>query len=150
MQWCPERTSAQSFSPELCICCSLPCMLPLSAHCSTAALNSLQQHKSNCSHRDEATCKGNKCSCQKVIFVLSDDFACKCCMLYLFLCYLFRYYDDPAATTKSAAGNTDSELADLKPGQLSSDTRAALGLSPLDPPPWLDRMRQLGYPPMYK
>ncbi|DBB00895.1 TPA: hypothetical protein ACH3X1_000812 [Trebouxia sp. C0004] len=61
-----------------------------------------------------------------------------------------RYYDDLAATTNSAAGNTDSELADLKPGQLSSETRAALGLGPLDPPPWLDRMRQLGYPPMYK
>ncbi|KAA6422610.1 MAG: hypothetical protein FRX49_07470 [Trebouxia sp. A1-2] len=60
-----------------------------------------------------------------------------------------RYYDDPAITTNSAAGNTD-ELAGLKPGQLSIETRAALALGPLDPPPWLDRMRQLGYPPMYK
>ena len=71
-------------------------------------------------------------------------------MLYPFLRCLFRYYDDPAATTNSAAGNADSELAGLKPGQLSSDTMAALGLGPLDPPSWLDRMRQLGCPPMYK
>jgi len=87
---------------------------------------------------------------RRLFYVLSDDFACKCCTLYLLLCYLFRYYDDPAITTKSAAGNTDSELADLKPGQLSSETRAALGLGPLVPPPWLDRMKQLGYPPTYK
>ena len=61
---------------------------------------------------------------------------------------LNRYYNDPA-TTDGAAGVTD-ELADLKPGQLSSETREALGLGPLDPPPWLDKMRQLGYPPMYR
>ena len=60
----------------------------------------------------------------------------------------FRYYDSPAGT--SGAGDAENELADLKPGQLSSETREALGLGPLDPPPWLDRMRQLGYPPAYK
>lgn len=38
----------------------------------------------------------------------------------------------------------------LQAGQLADGTREALGLGPLDPPPWLDKMRQLGYPPMYK
>ncbi len=125
-------------------------MLCLATHAGTERILLNSSTKGNSSHRDEATCRGNRKSCQELVFILSDDFARKCCTLYLFLRCLFRYYDDPAVTMNSAAGNTDSELADLKPGQLSSETRAALGLGPLDPPPWLDRMRQLGYPPMYK
>ncbi|KAL3526683.1 hypothetical protein ACH5RR_011339 [Cinchona calisaya] len=37
----------------------------------------------------------------------------------------------------------------LKPGTLDSETRQLLGLGELDPPPWLNRMRELGYPPGY-
>lgn len=44
----------------------------------------------------------------------------------------------------------DASLLDLKPGVLSADLRAALGgLASTDPPPWLHRMRALGYPPGY-
>ncbi|GAQ77885.1 hypothetical protein KFL_000050220 [Klebsormidium nitens] len=38
---------------------------------------------------------------------------------------------------------------DLKPGQLTGPLREALGIQPDDPPPWLHRMRELGYPPAY-
>ena len=42
------------------------------------------------------------------------------------------------------------EFADLQPGMLSAELRAALGdLGSADPPPWLHRMRALGYPPGY-
>ncbi|KAI4375236.1 hypothetical protein MLD38_013131 [Melastoma candidum] len=37
----------------------------------------------------------------------------------------------------------------LRPGALDSETRKMLGLGELDPPPWLNRMRELGYPPGY-
>lgn len=37
----------------------------------------------------------------------------------------------------------------LKPGALDAETRKLLGLTELDPPPWLTRMRELGYPPGY-
>ena len=50
----------------------------------------------------------------------------------------------------STAEDSRSEFADLRPGQLSGDMRAALGLGPLDPPPWLQRMRELGYPPGWR
>ena len=62
---------------------------------------------------------------------------------------MFRYYADSAAVAAGQhAGSV--EYLGLQPGQLSDETREALGLGPLDPPPWLDKMRQLGYPPMYK
>lgn len=32
-------------------------------------------------------------------------------------------------------------------GELSAETRAALGIGAADPPPWLPRMRLLGLPP---
>ncbi|EIE20125.1 hypothetical protein COCSUDRAFT_44093 [Coccomyxa subellipsoidea C-169] len=47
----------------------------------------------------------------------------------------------------SAAG---AEFSDLQPGVLSEELRAAMGLKPEDPPPWLFRMRQMGYPPGYR
>ncbi|KAL9252157.1 Zinc finger CCHC domain-containing protein [Drosera capensis] len=50
-----------------------------------------------------------------------------------------RYYQS------SPAGKYDG----LKPGVLSPETRTLLGLEELDPPPWLNRMRVLGYPPGY-
>lgn len=50
-----------------------------------------------------------------------------------------RYYQD------SPRGKYDG----LRPGALDSETRKLLGLGELDPPPWINRMRQMGYPPGY-
>ncbi|KAB5516568.1 hypothetical protein DKX38_027216 [Salix brachista] len=50
-----------------------------------------------------------------------------------------RYYQS------SSGGKYDG----LKPGSLDTETQQLLGLGELDPPPWLNRMRELGYPPGY-
>ncbi|CAI0547699.1 unnamed protein product [Linum tenue] len=50
-----------------------------------------------------------------------------------------RYYQS------SSGGKYDG----LKPGVLDAETRRLLGIGELDPPPWLNRMRELGYPPGY-
>ncbi|XP_051117637.1 uncharacterized protein LOC127242217 [Andrographis paniculata] len=50
-----------------------------------------------------------------------------------------RYYQSPKV------GKYDG----LIPGVLHAETREALGIGKLDPPPWLNRMRELGYPPGY-
>ncbi|XP_027150825.1 uncharacterized protein LOC113751144 isoform X1 [Coffea eugenioides] len=50
-----------------------------------------------------------------------------------------RYYQN------SPGGKYDG----LKPGTLDSETRQLLGLGEFDPPPWLNRMREIGYPPGY-
>uniref|UniRef100_A0A803KV83 PSP proline-rich domain-containing protein n=1 Tax=Chenopodium quinoa TaxID=63459 RepID=A0A803KV83_CHEQI len=50
-----------------------------------------------------------------------------------------RYYQE------SAGGKFEG----LKPGALSAETKKLLGLGELDPPPWLNRMREIGYPPGY-
>ncbi|XP_031279271.1 uncharacterized protein LOC116137722 isoform X2 [Pistacia vera] len=50
-----------------------------------------------------------------------------------------RYYQN------SSGGKYDG----LRPGALDAETRQLLGLGELDPPPWLNRMRELGYPPGY-
>ncbi|XP_057445382.1 uncharacterized protein LOC130737584 isoform X2 [Lotus japonicus] len=50
-----------------------------------------------------------------------------------------RYYQN------SPAGKYDG----LRPGALDNVTRRLLGLGELDPPPWLNRMREIGYPPGY-
>lgn len=50
-----------------------------------------------------------------------------------------RYYQN------SRGGKFD----DLKPGSLTAETRKLLGLGEFDPPPWLNRMREIGYPPGY-
>ncbi|KAL3833433.1 hypothetical protein ACJIZ3_008169 [Penstemon smallii] len=47
-----------------------------------------------------------------------------------------RYYQN------SRGGKYDG----LMPGVLDSETRQLLGLGELDPPPWLRRMREIGYP----
>ncbi|XP_051218923.1 uncharacterized protein [Lolium perenne] len=44
---------------------------------------------------------------------------------------------------------TPGKFDDLKAGVLGSETRECLGLRENDPPPWLHRMRELGYPPGY-
>ena len=46
-----------------------------------------------------------------------------------------RYFDAPEAAHA--------------PGVLSTELRALLGIGPADPPPYLRRMRELGYPPGY-
>ncbi|KAL1208793.1 hypothetical protein V5N11_009307 [Cardamine amara subsp. amara] len=50
-----------------------------------------------------------------------------------------RYYQSPQV------GKYDG----LKPGSLDPETRQLLGLKELDPPPWLHRMLEIGYPPGY-
>ncbi|KAM3394713.1 putative protein isoform X1 [Capsicum galapagoense] len=50
-----------------------------------------------------------------------------------------RYYQD------SPRGKYDG----LRPGALDSETRKLLGLGEFDPPPWINRMREMGYPPGY-
>ncbi|XP_057967199.1 uncharacterized protein LOC131157228 [Malania oleifera] len=50
-----------------------------------------------------------------------------------------RYYEN------SPGGKYDG----LRPGSLDAETRKLLGLKELDPPPWLNRMREIGYPPGY-
>lgn len=52
---------------------------------------------------------------------------------------LTRYYQD------SPGGKYEG----LKPGVLAPETRRLLGLGEFDPPPWLNRMREIGYPPGY-
>ncbi|CAO2826997.1 unnamed protein product [Amaranthus hypochondriacus] len=50
-----------------------------------------------------------------------------------------RYYQD------SPGGKYEG----LRPGILDAETRRLLGLGEFDPPPWLNRMREIGYPPGY-
>ena len=44
----------------------------------------------------------------------------------------------------------EEEFGDVKPGQLSEALRSAMGLGKRDPPPWLNRMREMGIPPGYR
>ncbi|XP_066327679.1 uncharacterized protein [Miscanthus floridulus] len=44
---------------------------------------------------------------------------------------------------------TPGKFDDLKAGVLGPETRQCLGIGENDPPPWLHRMRELGYPPGY-
>ncbi|GJP33526.1 hypothetical protein CLOM_g18056 [Closterium sp. NIES-68] len=46
-------------------------------------------------------------------------------------------------------GGMEERFEGLVPGVLSAELRAAMGIGDLDPPPWLRRMRDLGYPPGY-
>ncbi|XP_074271753.1 uncharacterized protein LOC141595676 isoform X2 [Silene latifolia] len=50
-----------------------------------------------------------------------------------------RYYEDTPS----------GKYEGLKPGSLDAETRRLLGLGESDPPPWLNRMREIGYPPGY-
>lgn len=56
--------------------------------------------------------------------------------------FMHRYFAPSGADT--------AEFSDLKPGVLSEELQTAMGLRPEDPPPWLFRMRQMGYPPGYR
>ena len=55
-----------------------------------------------------------------------------------------RYFDEPAGGEAAAAAAAQATFA--APGKLSEETRTALRIGPNDPPPWIPRMRQLGYP----
>ncbi|CAI5457748.1 unnamed protein product [Closterium sp. Yama58-4] len=46
-------------------------------------------------------------------------------------------------------GGMEETYESLLPGVLSAEVHAAMGLGDRDPPPWLRRMRELGYPPGY-
>ncbi|KAL9239014.1 hypothetical protein vseg_013373 [Gypsophila vaccaria] len=50
-----------------------------------------------------------------------------------------RYYQDTPG----------GKYEGLRPGSLDAETRRLLGLGESDPPPWLHRMREIGYPPGY-
>ncbi|KAK9714098.1 hypothetical protein RND81_06G071600 [Saponaria officinalis] len=50
-----------------------------------------------------------------------------------------RYYQDTPG----------GKYEGLRPGTLDAETRRLLGLGEADPPPWLNRMREIGYPPGY-
>ncbi|XP_021736343.1 uncharacterized protein LOC110702899 [Chenopodium quinoa] len=50
-----------------------------------------------------------------------------------------RYYQDTPG----------GKYEGLRPGALDAETRRLLGLGEFDPPPWLNRMREIGYPPGY-
>lgn len=55
----------------------------------------------------------------------------------------------PHVHTRYFQSSPSGKYDGLKPGCLAAETREALGLGELDPPPWLHRMRQLGYPSGY-
>lgn len=63
-----------------------------------------------------------------------------------------RYWlEDAPGPGRGQRQDTLAELRkSIRPGQLTDGMRRALGLGPLDPPPWLHRMRQLGIPPAYR
>lgn len=52
----------------------------------------------------------------------------------------------PSRYYKSSPGG---KFEGLRPGFLGAETRQCLGIGELDPPPWLNRMREIGYPPGY-
>ncbi|XP_019428177.1 PREDICTED: zinc finger CCHC domain-containing protein 8 [Lupinus angustifolius] len=51
--------------------------------------------------------------------------------------------------TRYYQSSPTGKYAGLRPGALDDVTRQLLGLGELDPPPWLKRMREIGYPPGY-
>ncbi|BBN09437.1 zinc finger CCHC domain-containing protein 8 [Marchantia polymorpha subsp. ruderalis] len=53
------------------------------------------------------------------------------------------------APTRYYQSSPGGKFDDIKPGALGNETRQSLGIGEHDPPPWLHRMRELGYPPGY-
>ncbi|KAF1877527.1 hypothetical protein Lal_00040243 [Lupinus albus] len=51
--------------------------------------------------------------------------------------------------TRYYQSSPTGKYSGLRPGALDDVTRQLLGLGELDPPPWLKRMREIGYPPGY-
>ncbi|KAH9607048.1 hypothetical protein KSS87_013823 [Heliosperma pusillum] len=56
---------------------------------------------------------------------------------------------NPRVVTRYYQNSPSGKFDGIKPGALSAETRKALGLGEFDPPPWLNKMRELGYPPGY-
>ncbi|XP_074274679.1 uncharacterized protein LOC141598800 [Silene latifolia] len=56
---------------------------------------------------------------------------------------------NPQAPTRYYQNSPRGKFDGIKPGALSAETREVLGLGEFDPPPWLNKMRELGYPPGY-
>ncbi|XP_068643959.1 uncharacterized protein [Aristolochia californica] len=55
----------------------------------------------------------------------------------------------PRCPTRYYQNSPGGKFDGLKPGVLGAETRQCLGIGELDPPPWVNRMRQIGYPPGY-
>ncbi|MCO5594536.1 hypothetical protein L7F22_048568 [Adiantum nelumboides] len=55
----------------------------------------------------------------------------------------------PRSASRYYQTSPGGKFDDLKPGVLGTGTRQFLGIGERDPPPWLNRMRELGYPPGY-
>ncbi|KAI3976868.1 hypothetical protein MKX01_008726 [Papaver californicum] len=55
----------------------------------------------------------------------------------------------PHKTTRYYESSSGGKYDGLRPGFLGPETRQLLGIGELDPPPWLHRMREIGYPPGY-
>ena len=58
-----------------------------------------------------------------------------------------RYYMDMPAVDGGSWKEAAAMLEGAQPGVLGAELLAALGLGPLDPPPWLGVMQKLGVPP---
>lgn len=59
---------------------------------------------------------------------------------------------NPAAGTRGQTRyyqKAPGKFDDLRAGVLGAETRECLGIGEYDPPPWLHRMREMGYPPGY-
>jgi len=66
----------------------------------------------------------------------------------------FKHQSKPTNLTKIGdlyyeGREYETNLTSQKPGQLSPELRAALGIGPDDPPPWLFIMQRVGPPPSY-
>ncbi|XP_058088818.1 uncharacterized protein LOC131235597 isoform X2 [Magnolia sinica] len=55
----------------------------------------------------------------------------------------------PRLPTRYYQNSPGGKFEGLRPGVLGAETRQCLGIGELDPPPWLNRMREIGYPPGY-
>ncbi|RVW45548.1 Zinc finger CCHC domain-containing protein 8 [Vitis vinifera] len=55
----------------------------------------------------------------------------------------------PRIATRYYQNSPGGKYDGLKPGVLGPETRKILNLGEFDPPPWLNRMREIGYPPGY-
>ncbi len=67
--------------------------------------------------------------------------------MHVILARLLRYFLAGGNGRGGSRQGPDEDAEGAAPGQLGSELREALRIGPLDPPPWLQRMRQLGVPP---
>ncbi|ERN11339.1 zinc finger CCHC domain-containing protein 8 isoform X2 [Amborella trichopoda] len=55
----------------------------------------------------------------------------------------------PRCPTRYYQNSPGGKFEGIRAGFLGVETRQCLGIGELDPPPWLNRMREIGYPPGY-